>query len=391
MGELESLLLVLAVIYLAECIVWVRRGTVVFIHKWGGAKWRLWQPGTTVANAHGAVLFTNPLPSLGCVIVGTQPPLSISSEAVLSFTAGCLNSTWRQPQPAHLIRLAEIQRIERDGRIVLVNGSVFLKAISSNTARVVVRWLRQVQESSSNERQTIIRKAVGEAFDEKKIRERIQDFQHSVHYLRIGAVSLFVFLYVLAPLLVWRFGLRATIWPLVAILLAHTVTLALLFRRAHLRLYPGHNEERFTPFLTMLLAPPSAIRAQDVLAKHFLPDFHALAIAHVLASPETFREFARSVLLDLRHPIYPVSPGNDPLATATEEWFRSTLREAAERFVASTGLSVETLVQPPIPSEAAHAAYCQRCGAQFTTIQSTCGECGGRPLVTFSRERPRGS
>jgi hypothetical protein len=386
MGELESLLLVLVVIYVAECIVWVRRGSVLFIN-WSGlarTRWRLLHPGSTLGNQHGAILFANPLPPLGAIVFGQQPPVSLSGEAAIAFSAACLNPTWRPAQSARLVRFDEIKTIERDGRKIFVNGEVFLKAMSPFSAREVARQLRELKDASPARRAALLRDFVSASFDEKAVRARLDDFAQRSRVLRTLANSLFVFLYVLAPVVVWKFGLVKTVWPLVTVLLAHTVTIAILFRRAHGHLYPHGHEERFTPFLTMLLAPPSAVRSVDVLGKHLLEEFHALAAAKVLLSAESFRAFARRVLLDLRFPIFPMHPSNDALVASTENSFRDLMRAEAEKLVTRAGLKVEELILPPARSEAIHTAFCPRCDSQFVRADSGCGDCGGRPLARWN-------
>ena len=386
MGDLESLLLVLIALYLAECLVWLRRGAVGFFNVWGlrRTRWGLRQPGSTLANQHGAVTFANPLPPFGTIFFGQQPPLSLSADVAFAHTAACLNPTWRPTQTARLVRFDEIKSIMRDGRKVFVNEQLFLKAMSPFVARRVVTGLRELREAPAKRREEIIRRALAASFDEAAARARVEEFHQQSETLRALANSLFVFLYVLAPLLVWRFGFLNVVWWLVAGLLAHTVTIAFLFRRAHDRLYPGGHEERFTPFLTMLLAPPSAIRATDALGKHLLEDFHALAVAKVLLRPEDFRAFAHRVILDLRHPIFPVCPSADPTAMKTEESFRTLLRGEAEKFVSRSGLNLEELLRPPARSEAVHTAYCPRCEAQFTSAKSICADCGGRAAVPWT-------
>ncbi len=386
MGDLESLLLVLITLYLAECLVWLRRGAVGFFNVWGlrRTRWRLRHPGSTLANQHGAVTFANPLPPFGTVFFGQQPSLSLSAEAAFAHTAACLNPTWRPVPTARLVRFDEMKSITRDGRKVLVNEELFLKAVSPFVARRVVKELRELCEATASRREEIIRRVLAASFDESAVRVRVEDFQKQSTTLRALANSLFVFLYVLAPLLVWRFAFLNVVWWLAAGLLAHTVTIAFLFRRAHGRLYPGRHEERFTPFLTMLLAPPSAIRATDALGKHLLEDFHVLAVAKVLLRPEDFRAFARRVLLDLHHPMFPICPLADPLAVKTEESFRARLRGKAEKCVSRSGLNLEELLRPPARSEAIHTAYCPRCEAQFVTSESHCADCGGRTLVRWS-------
>jgi hypothetical protein len=386
MGELESLLLVLVVLYLAECLVWLRRGTVSFFNWWGLARtrWRVRHPGSTLANQHGAVSFTNPLPPLGTVFFGQQTSLSISPDAALAYTAACLNPSWRASQSARFVRFEEMKTITRDGRKVLVNDQLFLKATSPFVARRTVKGLRELQEATAKQREAIIQRTIAASFDEKSVRERVQEFQKRSANLRVLANSLFIFLYIIAPLLVWRFAFLNVVWWLVAGLLVHTVSIAILFRRAHGHLYPGCHDERFTPFFTMLLAPPSAVRAVDALGKHLLENFHALAAAKVLLTTEDFREFARRVVLDLRYPMFPICPSADPMVVKTEESFRHQLRDEAEKFVSGTGLKLEELLRPPPRSEVVNTAYCPRCGAQFTTSDGACSDCGGRPLAVWN-------
>jgi hypothetical protein len=382
MGDLESLLLVLAALYLAECVAWVRRGSVAFIN-WSGLAatgWRLHHPGATIANQHGAVLMLNPFPPLGSVIFGQQPPLSLSADAALAYSAACLNPAWRPDQTSRLVRFDDMKQIECNGRTVLVNGELFLKAMSPFVARRVGKWLREIKDTPAAQRNAAIQHALAESFDEKKIRQRLEEFRAASQPLRVLSNSLFAYLYVLVPIVILRYQLTRFLWPMLGLLFAHTISIALFFWRAHGRLFPGGDAERFTPFLTMLLAPPSAARANDALGKHLLEDFHALAVGQVLLPPEAFRAFARRVLLDLRHPMFPICAAQDPLAMKTEELFRRALREVAENLVTRSGLNLEELLKSLPRSEPAHAAYCQRCDAQFVTSDGVCNECGGRPL-----------
>src|SRR5436190_151195 len=124
MGDLESLLLVLAAIYLTECAVWVRRGGVA-IHSYRGRTWRLWHPGALLGNAWGALFLANPLPPLGTVLLSHQFPVSFSPEGLLSFTACCINPGWRPSPTANHLRYEEAQTIAVEGRSLRINGHLF--------------------------------------------------------------------------------------------------------------------------------------------------------------------------------------------------------------------------------------------------------------------------
>lgn len=381
MGDVESLLLVLVAIYLAECIVWVRRGSVLFINWWGGGRWTVRQPGGTLANQHGAALLVNPLPPLGTIFAGHQPAVSVTVEGVLDHTTACLNPTWRPPSSGKLVRFNEIREIARDGRDLFINGEFFLKATSPFVARRLAKWLRGLKELPVVQRQAAIDQHLRSLFDEEKLRERMAAFEKRSRTLRALGNSLFLLLYAISPLLVWRFGFLNVVWHLLAALLVHTFAIGLLFRHQHAKLFPEASAERFTSFLTMLLAPPSAIRAVDVLSKHLLEDFHALALAKALLTEDRFQAFARHVLLDLRHPMYPLA--EDGIAAEMDSEFRDRLRQHAESFIRDGGGNVETLLGPPMKTEAVHTAFCPRCHAQFVAIDSSCADCGGRPVTIW--------
>ena len=61
MSELQLMVLVVAVIYLWECGVWLRRGAVAFRMDARG-RWRLHHPATALGNPAGGLVLAPPLP-----------------------------------------------------------------------------------------------------------------------------------------------------------------------------------------------------------------------------------------------------------------------------------------------------------------------------------------
>ncbi len=383
MGDLEGLLLVVAAIYLAECVVWVPRGAVVF-HRYWIKTWRLLHPSAVIGNERGGLFLANPLPPFGTVLVSPQFMLSLSPEAAYSYTAACINPNWRPVQLARHVFWEAIQSVAVDGKAILVNAEPFLRAPSPLAARPLADFLRRVRSLKPGERAAAIRKRVDEAFDSQTISARLAQCQTLARPVRLLANVLFAYVFVLAPMLVWQFGFGHLGWALLAGLLAQTITAALLFRRAHRALFPDASAERFTPFVTMLLAPPTAIRAHDLLSRHLLEPFHPLAVAQVLCPPHRFEEFARRTLLDLRFPMLPICPAATPEAARTEQWSRQAVLETAEKFIQRAGLRPEELLKPPARAEPRNLSYCPRCGGQFLSVELTCGDCGGRPVERFS-------
>ena len=382
MGELESLLLVLALIYLSECLVWVPRGALAFA-SWRGSRFGLRPAGTWMGNQRGGLLLSNPLPPLGTVFIVPDLPLSLTPAAVFAYSSVCLDPAGRPLQTARHLSFKEIRNIAADGRKLLVNGELFLKATSTFSARWLAELLRRLRKTPEHERAAAIRQMLHESLDTEKLSARWRDFQTRVRPILILSNGLFVYLFLVVAPLILRFGFgQFGLWLLVG-MLAQTITIAVLFRRAHKSLYPDAGEERLKPFLTMLLAPPAAIRAPDVLARHLLEHFHPLAVAQVLCSPDQFKNFARQTLLDLRYPLLPVCPTNEPESLATEQWFRAARQGAVEKFIQRAGLKPDELTAMPGPTEPANQSCCPRCGAQFVTRTGTCSDCGGRALEPF--------
>jgi hypothetical protein len=326
----------------------------------------------------------NPLPPLGTVFLCAPFPLSLSPDAAYAYTAASLGPGGRPMQTGQFLRFDGFKSIEVDARRVLVDDTLFLPALSPFAARRLAQSLRRLKQLPAKERAGAIREQIKQSLDPDRIRAQLEQLNQRARTIRLLSNGLFLYLYVLAPAGAWRFGLAQIVWFLLGGMLAQTITIAILFRRAHRSLYPDGGEERFTPFLTMLLAPPTAIRAGDILSRHLLEHFHPLALARVLCAPDHFRNFARQMLLDLRFPMLPVCPSNESGPVETERWFRAAHLDEVEKFAVRSGLSPDELAKPPTPTESCNLSYCPRCHAQFVTRDGTCADCGGRALAPFA-------
>jgi hypothetical protein len=387
MSDLELLFLVLTVLYGWECSCWLRRGSVAFV-TWFGRRWRVFHPGSLLGNQRGGLIFAPPLPPLGTLVAGNQFPLSLSPEAVLAFVSPSMNPGWRPPQTGKLFRWDEIRDIETSGKKVLVKGQVLLNAVSTTFAQWLAEELRQLGRLAPSKRASAIEKIIRDRFDTRAIERRWKEFQRQTASTKLLTNCVFTHLFIVAPILLSRWGLRPCWLGLVLGLFAMTITTAILFRRVHKSYYPGADEERFTHFLTILLAPATTIRAHDVLSRPLLESFHPLAIAKVFCSDQEFREFARGTLREVSHPGLPLCPRDELLAQAAEAHTRVVLLKTIEAFLKRNGLAPETLLLPPTPTDEACRSYCPRCLAQFTTPTGACTDCGGLELAPLAASVP---
>jgi len=386
MSDVQWLFVVLAGLYGLECLCWLRRGGVAF-SSWLGRGWRLQHPGALAGNQSGGFVLAEPLPPLGTFLTANQFPLSLSSEGMLAFVATNLNAGWRPAQSGRFVKWSDIRKLQARGKKILVNGELLLAAATPGLARHLTAELKRLAALKPAERPVGIAQMTKVSLDSKAITARRNDWQLRARPVRWLANALVVYIFAVAPVLIWHFGFSLSWLGLLLGMAALTVTTATLFARAHRALYPDAHDERFTQTLTIALAPTSAMRAHDALSRPLLDTFHPLAVAHVCLSEQSFRAFARRALLDLRHPALPHGPTDPPEAPTTERYYRQTLLAATEEFLQQHKMKPEELCHPPRRSDESSRAYCPRCEAQFTSADGLCADCGGLALVDFKSER----
>ena len=384
MSELQLIFLILACIYIWECSCWVRRGSVAF-RTWFGRRWRAAHPAGLLGNSQAGVVFGHPLPPLGWLVLGTQFPLSLSPEAVLAFVAPSVNPGWRPSQSGKFFLWSDIKSVQAQGKKVLINRELLVKAPSSILAGVLATRLSELSKLAAGKRAEALQSLIGTSLDTKSLEGLWNECLEHSRRIRLLQNILLCYLFLLAPLVIWEFGLHTTWLPLVILLLSLTASTALLFRRAHKHFYPAAEEERFTHFLTILLSPATTLRAHDVLSRHLLESFHPLALAKVFCSPVDFQDFARNIVRELHYPGLPLCPRDEPLAVATERHHRTALLKAVRNFVKKSGLNPDELLAAPAAVDESCRSFCPRCLAQFTTAEGICPDCGGIELVGFSK------
>lgn len=360
MSDELTLLAAITVIYLADCVYWIPRNGLAF-SKWISARWKLRSGSTFLGNPRGGVSLANPLPPLGIVSRSIGWTISIAPSGVYSFYAADIANSGRPPQVGAWFPWPQVAKIEREDRKVFVNDSLFFIAVTGYSARRVAQEISLLTKSGDKEREARIRKILANSLDSGRAKSRIESFLRETKRLKILTNILFLHLFAICPLLVWRYGIAAAILPIVIGLYLQTTIIALEFRRAHKKIYPEDGEQIFKPCFTTFLAAPSAIRAQDILARPLLEEFHPIAL-----EPELKTWVAR----DLMHPRLPLA---SPQARETEEWFRAELLK----------LVGEVKDQAQSPSEPENTAYCPRCLQQYTEQAVACADCGGRALVGF--------
>lgn len=385
MTELQLLLLVFALIYLWECVCWIKRGSVGFV-TWIGRRWRPVHPALLLGNQTGGFILAPPLPPLGTILVANQFPLSISPDAVLAYVAPCVNPGARPTQSGKLFKFDGIRKLEASGKKIRINGEPFLKASSGTLASHIVQQLEELRKLPAAKREAALKDMARDRLDTKAIAEQWEKFRAQLGDIRMLTNLLFIYLFVAVPAFIWHFGFHLTWLSLLIGLVGFTLATAIFFRRVHKTFYPAAEDDRFNHFLTILLSPATTIRAHDALSRPLFESFHPLALAKEFCAENELRAFAAQILREIRHPALPLCPNNEPLAQETERFSRALLEKSVEEFLKKNNVSLKKLLQPPQLAEPTCVAYCPRCLSQFTTLDAKCDDCGGLSLTPFSMD-----
>ena len=380
----QTLLLILALLYLSECLIWVKKQSVAFVSL-SGRRWRLATPISWLGNANGAMLILNPLPPPGRVFLSHLLPISISPSGVCAFNSQTLSSGARPPtQTGDFLPFSAIQKTGTDGAYLLLNGQKFGRCATPKQAKALANTIEAVRTAKVSKREALVRSWLTKQFDARGARRLWSEADESIGLIRWTCSVFFVFMFVGLPILVTFYGLEQLIIPLAVGILALAVQTAILFFRAHRKLFPAESQERFESMVKMIVCPPVSLRAADVLTRNLLTEYSPIVVANVLAGADAAgQKFARDFVLDLQHPLK--HEVTDEKAAETISWMNTVQLKACLEHVRRDGqVTVESLLQAA-EREGESVSYCPRCGVQFVAgAGDECPDCPGVGLVAFS-------
>jgi uncharacterized protein (DUF697 family) len=380
MSDGQTLLLVLILLYLSECLIWVKRESVAFVSVWG-RRWRLAAPSPWLGNAKGGLLLLNPLPPSGRVFLSHLSPISISPAGICALNQQTLPSEARSPaQTGQFLGFGKIKTAATDGAHLLVNNERFAKCATSKQARFLAQLISAMAKASPSKRESMARKWIVKQFAVDEVSAELQDAEALIQPIRELSVIQFLFLFVVTPILAGVFGLLPLLIPVAAVMLILAVQIGIVFHRVHKKLYPAETSERFENLVKMILCPPVSIRAADTVTRNLLSEYSPIVLATVLAGSSE-QQFVRAFILDLKHPLkHEVS---DESAAKTITWTANEqLSVCLEQVKTGRYLKEEELLAPAQREENS-ISYCPRCRCQFVVSAGECPDCPGVRLVAF--------
>ncbi len=374
-SDLQVLLVVLVGLYLSECLVVARRGSVIVRLPWffGGASAA--PPSKAMGNGNVGLALLNPLPPFGRVYVVEPWPFVCDDTAVVAAQA---TSLWRDPKPKQsgqrlaFSAITDVGTIDKD---IFVNNAVFAAASSARHAQAAAAALKAMWQAPPEQRAAVRASLLKAAFDVDDARARISLHQRRGLPVLTATIGAFAALFVVTPTMVNHEGVeRWYVW--LALIYLWVVLSSVFAFLAHKKLSPTFRGERWLNLLVSTVAPTVAVRSNDKLGRFLLAGLHPVTSTLLLLRGDARTQVVGALLRDLRQPRLPTLPVDDVESAAVEASFRRDVSAVAEATVAAAGIDVTALFVAPGKT----AKYCPRCHTGYTK-GTGCADCGGVVLV----------
>lgn len=376
MSDELSLLLVLAALYLIECVRWIGAPGLAVVGRRGAG--RLVRPGERLGNRRGGLVWIGAFQTPGAAFAASPWPLSLGEDALCIETPYAWRRLARAPASRRVVEYAALRETApvASGSDVWLGDTRLVATRSDAAARALVALLEQLAGATPSERRALLEDAVRARFARPRIEARIAEVTAARRRPALTAALLALTIFGAGPALTHRFGLVAIAAPFgLGLLAVHLLHLVVVFR-AHRRLAPEARADRWIEFAKLLLSPPMAIRAADALSWHRLAEFDAIAVASVMASRDDFAAFVGPVRRDLAHPM--AAPGLEGRAAEIVQAERTRTLAAVDALLAELGVTVAD--RPEGSSDG--GGWCPRCLSTYRRSDGDCGDCPGVALRT---------
>ncbi len=381
MSDNQILFIILILLYLTNCVLWTSRDSFVFRTMWN-LNWKVLQGEIYVGAWDYRLIFLNPILLPGNFFVCHILPICVSRYGATYLTPETGSTESRNERVGYL-DFDKIHKVHSAGQIVLADGIPFLKTHSEAYAWHLADFLDSIRACVPDQRDATIETRLSVMMDADLAVFRIRQYRRQCRMLHLCSSALFVAVFALFPSIVWHWGLLRPAPFMFTYLVLNLCCSAWLFRNAHACLYPLQSEGRWSQVATILLSPPAAIRACDLLLKDLLCGFHPLVIARITCNDSEFVGLASRVLREIVSPPLVGGPSADDLISQCRNSHRERLGRILEKFIAKTGMDPTELLAPPARQSKVCLSYCPRCRVQFTRATGFCNDCKGVALQTL--------
>lgn len=380
MTDGQLLLLILWLVYATDCFVWLDKHSLM-MSTWWGRTWKALTASPYLGSSAGGAVILNPFPPFGKFCLTRLLPLSVSPDNVAAYNAQTVAEGGRPPQSGRVFTYDEINSVSTRETEMLINEEVFCDLRHHEAAQCLTRLIEQLRQAPMEKRQVLIKAFWAHRLNASTARQKIEESMNDIVGLRIACAVLFCVVYAVIPLSTLHYGVNRFIIPGAIGMVLLAVPITFEYFCIHRRRYPLLKSDRVSHAVKMMLCPPVAIRATDLLMAKAASSLDVLALAPVLLHGAALKAFIIQYVRDLRHPLA-LEQDSDALMS-TCMWQNNAILEVARTLIPDVDAALAEMSAGPARDSEASKTYCPRCFVQLTVSEGTCPDCAGVPLHPF--------
>lgn len=304
MSDGEQLLLILSLIYLSGCLLWINRRTILFTSGFG-RDWKAVVADYRWGNSSGRVFLLNPFPPLGFLFVSKLLPISLSTTNIVAYNVQTVGNSGRPPQSGRTALITPNMRFSRRGSVLIVDGKSFCDIGDVETAHKLVVLLNKIKVLDECSREKAICDFWRTRLNVHRSKKEIRAVMAASRNMRQFCALLFFVTFAILPLAAILLGIDLAVLLGAGILLSFALAICLMYHLCHSRYFPTCKDGLWGDLTKMMLCPPSAIRACDLIMEKLSARLDALPLAVLLLHGAERDVFLSEYLADLASPYIP--------------------------------------------------------------------------------------
>ena len=298
MSDGEQLLLILSLMYLSGCLLWIDRRTILFASGLGRV-WKAVVADYRWGNSSGRVFLLNPFPPLGFMFISHLLPVSLSPTNIVAYNVQTIGNSGRPSQSRRMVPITSNTKFSRKGSELVVDEKPFCDIGDIETAHKLVVLLNKVKECEMPERERAISGFWSERLDVRRTKKLIRTALAASRLMRLACSFAFFLFFAVIPLISIRFGVDFAVVISAPTMLLSALLVCSLYLLCHWRHYPAFRRGLGGDLAKMMLCPPTALRAGDLIMEKLSVRLDALPVAALLLRGAGREAFLREYLADL--------------------------------------------------------------------------------------------
>tara|TARA_R110002072_G_scaffold271038_2_gene430965 strand:- start:85242 stop:86408 length:1167 start_codon:yes stop_codon:yes gene_type:complete len=371
LSDTELILIVIAVIYLWECLVWLPAEAVAFTTAFGSLKLASHPTFLQRIDSHAAVLSIFPWSRS---IVASEWPVPVSRDGLCILTGA---------KAGTFIPFGDLKTVEADQRYLRINRTR-TKCASLEAARRFANLLTTLRELHIDKRDAVLDEAMQSSFSSEGVVSRIEQVDRSVSALRLASLLLFIWVFIQGPILYYTTESQTgALIRYLAVSGFFWLVGVVLFAIAQRRLLNSPATEQFSRVATLCVSPAGVMRAANIITSDAFSEFTPAAVAAAVMPATDFRSYIGQRLRQLTHPSASDFPDTSPEFRSTRTSFDARQLKTLSVILKEQGIEIDELLRAPVPDFDART-WCPRCLTQYTLESGDCPECLDVPLQKFN-------